>query len=228
MIFSSFIKGFVHVLMPNLCRSCDNALYEHEHIICLECLYHLPVTDFHLDKNNESAKQLWGKVDFQFASSMLYLNKSSRVERLVHRLKFKGFSEIGEYLGAMYASELKNIQPQFDYIIPVPIHSSKLRTRGYNQAECFAIGLSKGLSIPVLNGVLIRTINSQSQTTQARLERYDNVEHVFELTTEKYLLNNKHILIVDDVLTTGATLSVVGNVLIKEGAKVSFVTLARA
>lgn len=225
---SSFLQGFSHILMPRMCCACDASLYTNEEVLCTDCLFHLPVTDFHLDKDNESAKQLWGKLDFEFACSMLYLSKSSRVENLLHRLKFKGFSEIGEYLGKLYADSLKNLVHEIDYILPIPIHKSKLRKRGYNQAECFAKGLSEGLKIPLLSNKLVRVVASASQTTKARLERYDNVENVFALLSDKIDLNNKHIILVDDVLTTGATLCTAGNILKRAGAKVSVITLARA
>lgn len=230
MKIASLVQSFSHILMPRICCACDKALYDYENVLCIECLYHLPITDFHIDKSNESARQLWGKLDVLFATSMLYLSKSSRVEKLLHRLKFKGFPEIGEYFGYLYATQLLSIHEEikFDYIIPIPIHAAKLRKRGYNQAECFAIGLSKGLSIPVLNKTLLKTVASVSQTTKARVERYDNVEHVFSLAKEHISLVNKHILLVDDVLTTGATICAAGNLLKKAGAQISIVTLARA
>lgn len=225
-----FIKSFFHILMPNSCNACDKALFANERVLCLECLYHLPLTDFHLDKDNESAKQLWGKLRFEYASSMLYLSKSSRVERLLHKLKFKGSSEIGIFLGEHYGRQLKEINDLllFDYIIPIPIHPSKLRKRGYNQAACFAQGLSSILKIPLLNNNLIRLVNSVSQINKARVERYENVEHVFGMSPQSENLENKHVLLVDDILTTGATLCVAGNILLQAGASVSVVTLARA
>lgn len=225
-----FIKSFFHILMPNSCNACDKALFANESVLCLECLYHLPLTDFHLDKDNESAKQLWGKLRFEYASSMLYLSKSSRVERLLHKLKFKGSSEIGIFLGEHYGRQLKEINDRllFDYIIPIPIHPSKLRKRGYNQAACFAQGLSSILKIPLLNNNLIRLVNSVSQINKARVERYENVEHVFGMSPQSENLENKHVLLVDDILTTGATLCVAGNILLQAGASVSVVTLARA
>ena len=225
-----FIQSLSHVLMPNLCRACDQALRADENILCIDCLYHLPITDFHQDRSNESARQLWGKLDFEYAFSMLYLGKSSRVEQLLHRLKFKGYPEIGEYLGELYSESLNKIHVQnpIDYIIPIPLHSKKLRKRGYNQAECFAKGLSKGLSVSLLTNILLRVVSSASQTTMARIERYENVEQVFALSKEKLDLEEKHILLVDDVLTTGATICAAGNILKHAGARVSIATIARA
>lgn len=228
-IKSSF-QSFIHLFLPNTCCACDKALFANEDVLCLACLYHLPLTDFHRDKRNESAQQLWGKLDFEFATSMLYLSKASHAERLLHKLKFNGFPEIGVYLGNMYGKQLIDLHQElpFDYIIPIPLHPSKLRKRGYNQSECFANGLSNGLKVRLLNNYLIRMINSDSQITKARVERYENVEMVFGLSKNVISLKDKHILLVDDVLTTGATLSVAGNILKDIGAKVSIVTLARA
>lgn len=230
MPITAFWQGFSHILMPNLCCGCDRALYGYEEILCTDCIYHLPLTDFHLDKNNESAQQLLGKLDFLFASSMLYLSKSSRVEKLLHRLKFKGFPQIGEYFGYQYGMQLARIAEDipFDFIIPIPIHRSKLKKRGYNQAACFAVGLAKGLGTPVLVDVLLRTVASASQTTKSRVERYDNVEKVFSLSVNHIELADKHILVVDDVLTTGATICAAGNLLKDIGAQISVATLARA
>jgi len=227
---SSFIKSFSHIFMPYTCFGCDNALLAHEEVLCLDCLYHLPRTDFHRDIQNDSIKQLWGKLDVVFASSMLYLSKSSSTEKLLYGLKFKGFPQIGVYLGAMYGRELGPILAhlKLDYIVPIPIHPTKLRKRGYNQALCFANGLAQSMNVPVLNNVLLRVVASQSQVTKSRAERYDNVEHVFAIADHSISLQHKHILLVDDVLTTGATIGVAGNILKKAGATVSVVTLVRA
>lgn len=225
-----WFEGLAHIFMPRMCCGCDTALLTFEQIICTECSYHLPLTDFHLDPNNESAKQLWGKLDVEFVSSMLYLNKSSRVERLLHRLKFKGYPEIGVYLGSLYAAKLLAIQEKqkFDFIIPIPLHPIKFRKRGYNQAECFAKGLAEGLKIPLVNDVLTRKVYSESQVTKSRVERYDNVDHVFSVHKDEKRLDGLHVLLVDDVLTTGATLCAAGTILKNAGARVSIVTIARA
>lgn len=231
MKIASYLKGFTHILMPKTCCACDCALYAHEEALCIKCLYHLPLTDFHTHKDNESAKQLWGKLDFEFASSMLYLSKSSRVEVLLHRLKFQGYYEIGVFLGKKYATQLQTVYKQdypLDYIIPIPIHPSKRIKRGYNQAESFAKGLGKGLGIPVLNKVLQRVVASASQTTKDRAERYENVENVFQITKHSSAIKNKHVLLVDDVLTTGATICSAGNILRKAEGRVSVATLVRA
>jgi ComF family protein len=189
----------------------------------------LPLTNFHGDDKNETARQLWGKLEFQSALSMLYLRKSSRVEKLMHRLKYQNQPEIGVFLGKYYAKKLieSDFFKNIDTIMPIPIHHSKLRKRGYNQSSQFSAGLSAISLVPWTDKILIRTVSSVSQTKKSRLERYDNVEGVFSLKDEK-IVRDKHILLVDDVLTTGATICTAGNVLVNAGAKVSVMTIARA
>jgi len=226
---SFFLKDFVHIFLPKVCVSCDVSLLSHEEVLCTECIYHLPLTDFHQDEQNETAQQLWGKLDFKQAVSMLYLAKSSRVAKLVHKLKYGNEPDIGIFLGQYYAKILQptGIFEQLDMIVPVPIHSSKLRKRGYNQAGQFAKGLSKMSGVPWNEDILIRTKATESQIQKNRIERYDNVEGVFALRRPS-LIKEKHVLLVDDVLTTGATICVAGNQLVQAGASVSVATIARA
>lgn len=224
------MKGLLHVLLPDLCMGCDSVLYAHEAIVCTECLYHLPLTDFHVDVNNETARQLWGKLDFEVAMSMLYFSKASRVERLIHRLKYGNKPQIGRFLGNMYGKLIFDVvkEQKFDMLVAVPIHKKKRRQRGYNQAFQFAWGLSESLVIPVYEDVIFRRIHRMSQIKKSRSERYENVENVFELNPKYQGLKNKHIALVDDILTTGATLSEAGRILKMAGAKVSVLTIARA
>lgn len=226
---NTYFNDLLHVFLPQVCLACSESLLHHEEVLCTACYYHLPLTDFHLDDKNETAQQLWGKLDFVQAVSMLYLSKSSRVEKLMHRLKYQNQPEIGVYLGKMYAQKLSAIGffETIDLIAPIPIHRSKLRKRGYNQASQFAKGLSEATKVPWGEQTLLRTVASVSQTQKSRLERYDNVEGVFSVN-ELHAVSGKHILLVDDVLTTGATISVAGNALIDAGAQVSVMTIARA
>lgn len=229
MKLSLWFESFAHLFFPKLCCGCDQALFIDEHVLCLSCSYHLPLTDFHRDVANPSAQQLWGKLDAECVVSMLYLHKDSRVEQLVHKLKFLDYPQIGVYLGRRYARSLQQIKltTPWDFIVPIPLHPSKLRKRGYNQAACFGKGLAELLDIPLAENIIYRVKASPSQTTKSRLERYDNVDQVFALHPET-LLEGKHVLLVDDVLTTGATLSSAGNLLKQAGAKVSVATIARA
>lgn len=227
MLLRSYFNDFLHLLFPRLCLACDTSLLAKENVLCTHCLFHLPFTDFHLDPNNETAQQLWGKIKFESAFSMLHLSKSSRVETLLHKLKYKNQPEIGVYLGELYAKYLKEATAEIDLIIPIPIHKAKLRKRGYNQAGQFAIGLSRGLDIAFDEKSLLREVLSISQTQKSRTERYDNVKGVFSVRSKDFI-QGKHILLVDDVLTTGATICEAGQLLIDNGAKVSLATIARA
>ncbi|MFD2743168.1 MULTISPECIES: ComF family protein [Sphingobacterium] len=225
-------NGLLHIFFPQRCAGCDAALYHQEHILCSSCLYHLPRTNHHVDRVNETAKQLWGKVTFQYAASMLTLSKSSRVQHIIHNLKYGHQPEIGIYLGKMYGAVLKDslFLKDIDLIVPIPIHPVKKRKRGYNQSESFAQGLSESLGIPYDASLLIRTVNSASQTRNSRIDRYNNVEHVFAIPPGRSGLHTgKHILLVDDVITTGATISFAAQVLI-DGlhCTVSVLTIARA
>lgn len=225
----SYLKDLMHLFLPQVCHACGQSLMHHEEVLCTGCIYHLPLTDFHLDDKNETAQQLWGKMDFIHAISMLYLSKSSRVEQLLHRLKYQNMPKIGVYLGKMYAKKLSSIGffDTIDLIVPIPIHRNKLIKRGYNQASQFAQGLSKATQVPWNEKILLRTVDSVSQTKKSRLERYDNVEGVFAIKNPSSV-RDKHVLLVDDVLTTGATICVAGNILLEAGAQVSVMTIARA
>lgn len=227
MLLRYYFNGFLHLLFPRLCMACEANLFVSEEMLCTKCLYHLPFTDFHLDDNNETARQLWGKIEFNHAFSMLHLAKSSPVETLLHKLKYKNQPEIGVFLGKLYAHKITSIPQYVDYIIPVPLHRSKLRKRGYNQAGEFAKGLSLGLNIPLRQNILLREVLSVSQTQKTKTERYDNVKNVFALNI-KETLQGKHILLVDDVLTTGATICEAASLLIASGTTVSLATIARA
>ncbi|WP_159637157.1 ComF family protein [Sphingobacterium composti Ten et al. 2007 non Yoo et al. 2007] len=220
-------NDFVHLLFPRLCAACNSTLYANEEVLCTNCMFHLPFTDFHLDANNETARQLWGKIEFESAFSMLHLAKSSWVETLLHKLKYKNQPEIGVYLGKLYAKRIGEFISGIDLIVPIPVHKAKLRKRGYNQAAQFAIGLSDGFNIPCNEQLLLRHILSVSQIEKSRTERYDNVKGEFSLHS-KVNVKDKHILLVDDVLTTGATICEAGQLLIENGAKISIATIARA
>ena len=223
--------GLVHILFPQRCAGCDRVLLYQEQVLCSTCLYHLPKTNHHLDPENETAKQLWGKVPFRRAASMLKLSKSSRVQEMVHQLKYGQQPGIGIYLGEMYGKILQD-NPMIegvDLIVPVPIHPFKKKKRGYNQSEYFARGLSEVLKIPYDSDVLKRTVDSVSQTRKSRAERYDNVEGVFSFVSQPPDRHLTHVLLVDDVITTGATISAAAQQLIDGmGCEVSILTIARA
>ncbi|MBC5774587.1 ComF family protein [Pontibacter sp. KCTC 32443] len=204
-----------------------------ERYICTECNIKLPYTDFHehgTTEHNPLQRRFWGKVPVRFAFSYLYFNSKGSVQRLLHQLKYKGAKELGEHLGLRYGSILQEYQyhDQIDLIVPVPLHKQKQRKRGYNQSEWFAKGIGAAMGVPAKADVLKRTINTTTQTQKNRLSRWQNVEQVFEVTKPEQV-KGRRVLIVDDVLTTGATLEACAITLLAAGAtEVSIATIAAA
>ena len=226
----TYFADFVSLIFPELCQACAKSLYRNEELICADCLYHLPYTDFHLQSDNAVAQQFWGRVNLEAASALLYFSKGSRVQNLMHQLKYKNKPEVGVYLGKLAGKRLQEnlVFSAADVIIPVPLHQQKQLKRGYNQSLSFAEGLSEKLSIPVLVDNLIRTISTESQTKKSRILRYENMKEVFAVKnlTE---LTGKHILLVDDIITTGATLEACCGVLLEvPGVRISIASIAVA
>ncbi len=224
----TYFADFVSLIFPELCQACAKSLYRNEELICADCLYHLPYTDFHLQPDNAVAQQFWGRVPLEAAAAMLYFSKASRVQNLMHQLKYKNKPEVGVYLGKLTGKRLleNKIFSSADAIIPVPLHKQKLLKRGYNQSLSFAEGLAEKLSIPVSVDNLIRTTGTESQTKKSRTSRYENMKDVFSVKNPAHL-NGKHILLVDDIITTGATLEACCNVLQKvSNVKISIAAIA--
>ena len=222
------LQSLINLFFPKACAGCDSILLINEKLICTECRHNAPLTNFHNYPNNEAFLKFYGRLDIEFASALLYFQKKGIVQELIHKLKYKGHQEIGETIGYWYAEELKDIEilKSIDYIIPVPIHKKRLKERGYNQVTTFGNALSETMNIPVLNLILVRDKYTKSQTKKNRIGRNEVVEQIFSLTaTNEY--KNKHFLLVDDVITTGATLESCGREVLKiEGAKLSIVCMA--
>jgi ComF family protein len=233
MIISTLKKateGLLHLFYPQLCASCNRPLHRDENSLCLHCILKLPRTGFHNHNENKAANIFIGRVPIEHATSFVYFTKDGIVQDLLHTFKYKGKKDVGRLLGMLLASELKSTDwiNQIDSIIAVPLHKRKERQRGFNQADIFAESIAKELSIPYLKNSVVRTKFTDSQTTKSRLERIENVSGIFSLV-KKQDLKNKHILLVDDVLTTGATLESCALELLKtEGTKVSIATIALA
>jgi ComF family protein len=224
------ISDFFHLFYPNICQVCHNDLAEAEKVICSSCLYHIPRTKYWLDSDNPVAKIFWGRVFIENACSFFFFAKGSKYRKLLHYLKYHGRQEIGVTLGKEFGYELKRIPnySSIDCIIPVPLHAKRLKQRGYNQAECIARGLEEALERPIITDVLIRSEYTQTQTKKSRVERIQNVSNAFILNHPEKL-ENKHVLLVDDVITTGATLEVCAStLLLSKNTKVSIVSLAYA
>jgi ComF family protein len=221
------ISSFFDLLFPNLCKSCNNPLGKGEKIICTNCRHNLPQTDYHLYKNNEIEKIFYGRSKIEFASSFLYFHKNGLTQNLIHKLKYKGYQEIGTLIGNWYGNKLlKEANLKFDYIVAVPLHRHKERKRGYNQIDTFGKALAKIFGAEYSKDNLIRIYKSETQTKKSRFARWLNVKEIFSLNNREFF-RNKKVLLVDDVVTTGATLDACCNELHKsEGIKISIVTIA--
>lgn len=227
---AEYLRDFFDLFFPNLCAACGTSLVSQERVICTKCIFELPRTRFHLDPENILAKQFWGRVKLEQASAFVHFQKGSKVQHIMHELKYKNRPEAAARMGELYAQDLKTsdhwIRP--DVIIPVPLHASRFRRRGYNQSEEIAKGLASVLKIPIDTKSLVRITNTSSQTRKNRFERYENLLSAFALK-KPAVLASRHILLVDDVVTTGATLEACCVELMKvKGVKVSICAMAYA
>ncbi|MCX6304302.1 MAG: phosphoribosyltransferase family protein [Bacteroidetes bacterium] len=225
-----YLTDFISLIFPRICAGCGNSLWKNEEALCHFCEYHLPKTNFHVDPENPVTRLFWGRVPVETGAAFLYFNKGSNVQRLVHQLKYKGRKDVGIYLGARYGQWLKHA-PRFnsaDAIIPVPLHRKKYMQRGYNQSEQFAIGLAGSMNIPVCTHLLTRIKATETQTRKSRFNRYQNVKEIFSVNSPPEW-KGKHLLLVDDVITTGATLeSCIQALTIIEDVKISIACIATA
>ncbi len=229
-MIQSLLEDFLHLIYPRTCAACGNSLYRYEALLCSYCLIHLPKTFYHKDDTNPLFHLFWGKIPIEMIASFYFYNKGNKVQHLVHQLKYKNRPEIGIYLGKTYGQYLKKVErfKEVDVIIPVPLHHSKLKKRGYNQAEKFAAGLSESMEIPYDVESFIRTAATETQTRKTKQERWENVKNKFDVTQPNEIIG-KHILLVDDVITTGSTLEACAQILLRqEDVKISFASIAAA
>ncbi|PZR16243.1 MAG: amidophosphoribosyltransferase [Flavobacterium psychrophilum] len=224
------IKTLLNLLFPKPCSGCGTTLLESEHLVCTHCRHDMPFTQHHLDNNNETAKKFRGRLPVEHASSVVYFHKEGIVQGLIHNLKYRGKEEIGSMIGEWYVHDLKEIEALKDVteIVPVPLHRKRLRQRGYNQVEGFGKALAEGLGKTYNDDILLRTQYTKTQTKKNLAARAEIINESFDVSptdSDK----GKHFLLVDDVITTGATLEACGKALLKiPGAKVSIITMAYA
>jgi ComF family protein len=228
------LRGFRDVtglFLPRHCAGCDEALMAHERALCNACCEDLPRTRFHDDATNPVEQVFWGRVELASATALLYFDKRGSVQRLLHRLKYKGDREIGLELGRRLGSELKAASRfhTVDVVLAVPLHRRKERERGYNQSEVLAEGLREAMGIEPGPQRLERVVHTDSQTRKGRMDRWHNVKHAFQLSGPGSL-EGRHVLLVDDVVTTGATLEGCVSTLqeLVPGVRVSVATVAFA
>src|ERR1700756_60838 len=205
-MLKDFLLDVASLVYPRVCSGCHKSLFKHEEFICNNCYVSLPKTNYHLQKDNPIEKIFFGRADVKTASSFLLFQKKGSVQKMMHALKYKNKPEVAHLLGKWYAQDLKNNDTfsSVDYIIPVPLHKKRLQKRGYNQSEYFAKGLSEVLNISVATNILNKSKYTETQTHKSREERAENISTSFHLQNTQ-IIQGKHILLVDDVITTGAT-----------------------
>ena len=218
----TIFDDILNLLYPRLCAGCGEPLIKGENHVCLRCLYHMHRTNFHNERNNRIEQLFWGKVKVEYATAYSFYNKDSKLQRMIFKLKYHGEKEIGMVLGFEMGLDLKHsVFAEIDSIIPIPLHPKRQKKRGYNQAEWIAMGVGKAMDRPVDIVSVRRAIATETQTKKGRFERWQNVENIFEVADAE-ILKNKHVLIVDDVITTGSTIeALLQTILEVEGTKVS-------
>lgn len=225
-----WIRDFINLFFPKLCQVCGTSLLYQEKVICLLCVVKLPRSNFHLFDDNPISRIFWGRVNLNAATSFLFFSKGGSVQKLIHNLKYRSNKETGYYLGELMSKDLLNspLYYDIDCVIPVPLHKKKLKKRGFNQSEIIADGICSSFNLKTDTTSLIRSENTETQTKKSRYSRWKNVEGSFTVIEPSKLVG-KHILLVDDVLTTGATIEACAQKLLEiPNSKVSVVTLAYA
>jgi ComF family protein len=219
--YSRIFDDFLALVFPKTCCLCKRSLFDFEDQLCKICIASLPVTNYHLrPQNNELVTKIMGLTKPNLAMSFLRFSKKGASQSLLHQLKYKNRPEIGVELGRIYGNILKEngFESNWDQITPVPLHPMKQKKRGYNQSEQFAHGLSLSLGIPVVLS-LVRVQFTETQTNKSRMERIENVAEVFDIDP-LHEVQGKRLLLVDDVMTTGATLITCTNVLLGKGSDI--------
>ena len=224
------INDFFKLIFPVTCAACSKVLVKNERVICLSCNYTLPRTNFHIDHNNPVSQIFWGRIRIENATAFYFFNKGSKFRHLVHELKYNNRKDIGTELGKIFGYEISAAEGfrQIDIVMPVPLHKKKLKKRGFNQSESIARGISEALCKPLDISSVLRSVNSSTQTRKNRYDRWLNVAGIFTVVNPNILIG-KHILLVDDVVTTGATIEACATEILKiEGTRVSVAVLAVA
>ena len=222
------VSTLINLFFPKICYACESILSDNETEICVECRHELPLTNYHFDRPETVKKIFYGRVELEAATALFYFHKSGRIQQLLHKLKYKGKERIGHVFGNWLGAELLE-SPYFesiDVVIPVPIHLKKLKQRGYNQVALFAQQIARVLNASYQDNVLLKSTNTKTQVFQSREARFQSVAHSFYVQNMD-AIEDKHILLVDDIITTGATIEACALVLNPEKKlRISVATIA--
>lgn len=224
----TYLYDFFSLFYPRLCYACQKALLKEETLICSFCEYQLPQTFFYKERDNAMSRIFWGRVEIETATALLYFQKGSMVQRLVHQFKYKGRQEVGRYLGKLLGIQLHGhpLWEPVTMIIPVPLHEKRQQERGFNQSEVFGQGLARALKKPLVVDNLVRVAKTTTQTRKTRFKRWENVETVFQVNDPE-AFRSQNILLIDDVITTGSTLEACAQKLSEiKGVRIWVATLA--
>jgi ComF family protein len=225
---STLLSPLVHLFYPHNCIGCGSDIIEKENFLCLECINDLPHTDFAMHAGNPVEKIFWGRIPVTFGMSEFYFSKDSIIQNLIHEIKYRGNKKLGLYLGKIIGKTLLNSNrfSNIDFLIPLPLFTEKEFKRGFNQSSILCCGINEVTNIPVITKNVIRIIHTETQTKKGRIQRWENVEKSFSVI-EPEILRGKHILLVDDVITTGATIEACGREILKiDGVQLSVASLA--
>jgi len=222
--------NLLNLFFPKVCEACSRYLSDNEQVICSVCRHELPVTNIHFTKNEAVKKVLFGRVKLEEATSLFYFSKGGLVQRLLHNLKYRGHEHIGQCFGEWLGEELKDSENfnGIDTVVPVPLHPKKLRLRGYNQVDKFGKAIANALEVPFQRELLKKRFTTKTQVFKNRIGRYDDSKTKFYITNNDKF-SNHHVLIVDDIITTGSTIENCSQVLQAiPGIKLSLATMAIA
>jgi ComF family protein len=219
----------LHFFFPHNCIGCGSDVIENESLLCLNCLNNLPHTNFALHANNPVEKKFWGRLALTSGMSQFYFSQDSIIQNMIHELKYRGNKKAGHYFGNMIGKSLLNSNRfHVDVIVPLPLFERKEKARGYNQSEMICNGIAEIINKPLIKNNVIRQVFTETQTKKHRLERWKNVENIFFVARPSEL-EGKHILLVDDIITTGSTIEACGSEILKvKDAKLSIASFAIA
>lgn len=205
----SLFRDFLELFYPSLCISCQQRLVEQETFLCTDCLYSLPQTNHVKNKTNQLSKMFYGRLPLESIGAFAYFSKGNCIQKIIHEIKYKQNKKLGFYIGKLCGNELYNSRfiEGIDCIVPVPLHPNRLKSRGYNQSLLIAAAISQKTGIPIIENNLVRIIDNTTQTNKSKAERWYNATNIFTVKN-KAVFENKHILLIDDVITTGSTIEV--------------------